>query len=120
MEIKELRVGNYVSPFGKGFDKIIYIDGVKETIKCENFAESKIYDFEPVKLTDEILAKFNNGKALQKYDTLILNDKVHFEMFDEGLFFTADTGCSLYRIEYLYELQNIVLMFSNYELEINL
>lgn len=58
MKKEELRIGNIISPLGKGFDIVTCIDNHYDNlITYENFADRPIEDFEPVLITEEWLIR---------------------------------------------------------------
>ena len=58
MEVKDLRIGNYISPLGIGVTKVEGFCIWDNLIQSSDFAERGIEDFEPIPITEEWLLKF--------------------------------------------------------------
>ena len=55
MEIKELRIGNIISPLGKSVTKVEGFDIYDDMILTSDFAERTNDFFEPIPITEEWL-----------------------------------------------------------------
>ena len=116
MEVKELRIGNYVYAF-----KTIY--QIDET----DFIGEKISTYKPIPLTEEILLKCGFEKIIDNEFTLRydLKKDPRFDYFfpkhnlkSFGLRFHGSTFFDV--VKYLHQLQNFHFALTNEELIINL
>lgn len=116
MEIKELRIGNYISPLGIGITKVEGFCIWDNLIQSSNFAERDIEDFEPIPLTEDWLLKFGL-KKIEEYCFEL--DDIHVNTKRELMWITTKCKIELeFNIpNYIHELQNLYFALTRKELE---
>jgi hypothetical protein len=120
MKINELRIGNYISPLGRGItvvEGLCIWDGL---IQSSNFAERGIEDFEPIPLTEEWLLKFG---ATEKYKSV--SNRWSFGIFalddpedEDGILTNEFYYDSTLKVKYVHQLQNLYFALTGEELTI--
>jgi hypothetical protein len=106
MKINELRIGNYISPLGRGITVVEGLCTWDGLIQSSNFAERGIEDFEPIPLTEEWYEKLGL-KKITAFNGAVCwgNDKfVHSGVHPE--------------CEYVHQLQNLFFVMTGDELTI--
>ena len=141
MNANELRIGNYISPLGKGVTIVEGFCTWDGLIQSSSFAERSIEDFEPIKITEEWLLKLGLFKITKKED-LWDNDEIGVYDFKGKIriddFFitsndltdftfyvaTIDDGMESYQylnnIIYVHQLQNLYFALTGEELTVEL
>ena len=116
MEIKELRIGNYISPLGIGITKVEGFCIWDNLIQSSNFAERDIEDFEPIPLTEDWLLKFGL-KKIEEYCFEL--DDIHVNTKRELMWITTKCKIELeFNIpNYIHELQNLYFALTEKEIE---
>lgn len=118
INIEELRIGNYL--FNKG-QPICTVDGIyrRDHISVkESYLESiHIENFEPIKLTTEILEKCGFEKI--DVDYFKLKTENYYCHIDEQGFGFALEHDNFYICEYVHELQNLYFALMEKEITIN-
>ncbi len=116
MEIKELRIGNYISPLGIGITKVEGFCIWDNLIQSSNFAERDIEDFEPIPLTEEWLLEFGL-KKIEEYCFEL--DDIHVNTKRELMWITTKCKIELeFNIpNYIHELQNLYFALTEKEIE---
>jgi hypothetical protein len=120
MKANELRIGNYISPLGKGVTIVEGFCTWDGLIQSSSFAERSIEDFEPIKITEEWLLKlgfeYNDNIGIYQnggFDVDIEDDVYcHFYMNDYGDWYKY--------IEYVHQLQNLYFALTGEELTVEL
>ena len=112
MKAQEVRLGNYVSIYGK-YVKIEHHDFIND------YKYSAIYRFEPIPLTEEILLKCGFEKE-DEYMELQVNE--HLSIIWIGYLGLLIDGSIIGLIDndYLHQLQNLYFALTQTELEVKL
>jgi hypothetical protein len=118
MKINELRIGNYISPLGRGttvVEGLCIWDGL---IQSSNFAERGIEDFEPIPLTEEWLLKFG---CIEVYENAFQDvDSTFIVEFKENKFIVylicPMPWVKLEYIKYVHQLQNLYFALTGEEI----
>ena len=124
MEIKELRIGNYISPLGIGLTKVEGFCIWDNLIQSSNFAERDIEDFEPIPLTEDWLLIFGFEKDSQvnlfrlenKLGIIVYYPKTSVEKAKIN-FMLTNASFMINTIRYVHELQNLCFALTQKELE---
>lgn len=127
MEIKDLRIGNYISPLGIGYTKVEGFCIWDNLIQSSDFAERGIEDFEPIQLTEEWLLKFGFEKEIDKLSISIYdNICISFFCYEHDDDFITLTNLNLEgnnvihnelkNIKYIHQLQNLYFALTGKEL----
>jgi hypothetical protein len=118
MEIKELRIGNYISPLGIGVTKVEGFCIWDNLIQSSNFAERSIEDFEPIPLTEEWLIKFGLKQSnLDIKRFYLLGTDLYF-FNNKKIIFNAESSSLYVELKYVHQLQNLYFSITQTELEI--
>lgn len=117
MEVKDLRIGNYISPLGIGVTKVEGFCIWDNLIQSSDFAERGIEDFEPIQLNEEWLLKFGfkyNNPTYEWYDkSAVFFIQVNYLGFDLIAKFHNQV---IREIKYVHELQNLYFALTGKEL----
>jgi hypothetical protein len=126
MKANELRIGNYISPLGKGITIVEGFCTWDGLIQSSSFAERSIEDFEPIKITEEWLLKLGFECILdisysfpKPYDNLELAYYGSINGFKKGWVINKLFGLSN-GIKYVHELQNLYFALTGEELTVKL
>jgi hypothetical protein len=120
MKAQELRIGNVISPLGKGVTVVEGISTWDDLIQSSNFAERSIDDFEPIPLTEEIFLNFGAKEAVISDDYLEIDNEVigilfKIETKEVGFYADGDFRC-IKHIKYVHQLQNLYFELTGEEL----
>jgi hypothetical protein len=131
MKINELRIGNYISPLGRGItivEGLCIWDGL---IQSSNFAERGIEDFEPIPITEEWLLKFgfedvdlnmSGSNWLVKEQKGIWRQAIRIAYSEKSEEWSLTLECvspptlSIVRLKYVHQLQNLYFALTGEEI----
>lgn len=122
MDVKELRIGNYVLDNGE-ISEVIQIESngnVMTTCKSK-FPISHIQDLEPVKLTENLLLRCGLSKVGSCFASELLGvGTLRFILNEIENRFFIEYGGKQIRVASLHELQNIYVFITKRDLKIEI
>jgi hypothetical protein len=133
MKINELRIGNYISPLGRGVTVVEGLCTWDGLIQSSNFAERGIEDFEPIPLTEEWLLKFgfedvdlnmSGSNWLVKEQKGLWRQAIRIAYSEKSEEWSLTLECvspptlSIVRLKYVHQLQNLYFALTGNELNI--
>ena len=123
IQIKELRIGNFISPMGKSVTKVEGFDIYNDMILSSDFAERKNDFFEPIPITEEWLLKFGfkdrSGTLKNEMSYGIEIGKMEIAWYrqdNKTRFQTIENGFIMKYVTYVHELQNLYFALTGNDL----
>jgi hypothetical protein len=120
MKANELRIGNYISPLGKGITIVEGFCTWDGLIQSSSFAERSIEDFEPIEITKEWLLKL--GFEYSEFEDLYQKGGYDVDIIDNVYchFYINEYGDWYKDIDHVHELQNLYFALTGEELTVEL
>lgn len=126
MKVNELRIGNIISPLGKGITSVEGFCIWDNLIQSSNFTERDIKDFEPIQLTEEWLLKFGFEPVELNVDKTYFIDNgrkcLEIDLSSCTVLYQSNIGIKYIDLnidlEYVHQLQNLYFALTGEELEL--